>query len=300
MTLQSMTYPHIKPKPVSNLSSEQIRERVFKGELLSFSPPSMRKYVSHVKKIIYHSFDCEKPTYAHILYDREEFLQRAEVAQNVVNGDESKSLFAQVLNDSGMPSDNLFWDTLGLRVAPPVRNPEELKHRGFRSHVGVHRDTWGAGFQAQINWWAPVWPVAMKRTMGFYPSYWQRPLENSTAQWSFKEFLKSRKNAKPGHAASYPSAPAALKEPDEFALPFLMPVGSLACFSSAHLHGSITNSTSLTRFSLEIRTLHLNDLKNDNGAPNVDNQSQHLLTGLYAAVSDGRPLKESWTPNAAA
>ena len=43
--------------------------------------------------------------------------------------------------------------------------------------------------------------------MGFYPAHWLKPIANTTAQWSFKEFLASRKKAAPGKAAAYPSAP---------------------------------------------------------------------------------------------
>ena len=295
-----MSESYITPISSPPLTSSEIRQRVFDGDILSFSPPSMQVLLSHVKGVICETFECDSPPDAYQQYNHEEFLQRAETAQKIVNSEECKKLFGATLSDLGMPPQDLFWDTLGLRISPPVRNQDDIKKRGFRSHVGVHRDTWGAGFQSQVNWWCPLYPLAAKRTMGFYPSYWHRPLSNSTADWSFKEFLKSRKEAKPGHAAQYPSAPAALAEPDEPAVPFMMKVGSLACFSSAHLHGSITNASSLTRFSLELRTLHLNDLLNNLGAPNVDNKSQQLLVGLYSAVENGRPLKEFWTPNHAA
>ena len=295
-----MSESYITPISSPPLTSSEIRQRVFDGDILSFSPPSMQVLLSHVKGVIRETFECDSPPHAYQQYNHEEFLKRAETAQKIVNGEACKKLFGATLSELGMPPQDLFWDTLGLRISPPVQNEEDMKKRGFRSHVGVHRDTWGAGFQSQVNWWCPLYPLSAKRTMGFYPSYWHRPLSNSTADWSFKEFLKSRKEAKPGHAAKYPSAPAALAQPDEPAVPFMMKVGSLACFSSAHLHGSITNSSSLTRFSLELRTLHLNDLLNNLGAPNVDNKSQQLLVGLYSAVENGRPLKEFWTPNHAA
>ncbi len=236
------------------------------------------------------------PPFAHREYSRAEFLRRAETAQRRVNSAECKPLFAAALDAAGATKKNLFWDTLGLRVAPPLLGADDWNRRGFRSHVAVHRDTWGAGFQAQMNWWTPVWPLAARRTMGFYPSYWTRPLPNTSAEWSFREFLASRKRASGGRAAAYPSAPRALSEPDENAAPLMMHPGELLCFSSAYLHCSIPNATSLTRFSLEIRTLHLDDLRKRRGAPNADNAGADLLAGLFSAVADGAPLKSRLPP----
>ncbi|MBE8158914.1 MAG: hypothetical protein HAW59_05935 [Betaproteobacteria bacterium] len=285
--------PSVRPP----LDAKQTGARVFAGELLLFPPaPAIKKLLARVRQIARESFSCAHPPHAHRIYSRAEFLRRAETAQKRVNSPECKPLFAEVLAENGIAADGLFWDTLGLRVAPPVKNAADFNKRGFRSHVAAHRDTWGAGFQAQINWWAPVWPLAARRTIGFYFSYWTRPLPNTTAEWSFKEFLESRKKSADGRAAKYPSAPQSKTPPDETPLPVLIKPGELLCFSSAHLHASVFNKTPLTRFSLEIRTLHLEDLQRGRGAPNVDNESRQPLLGLYSSVKNGAPLKEYWRP----
>lgn len=280
------------------MTAAQIGARVFAGELLLFAPsPAMRRLLARVRKIARECFGVAHPPSAHRMHSRAEFLRRAEAAQKRVNSEECKALFAAVLDSCGIARKNLFWDALGLRVAPPIQNAGDLEKRGFRSFVPAHRDTWGAGFQAQINWWAPVWPIAARRTMGFYPSYWNRPLANSSAEWSFREFLASRKQAEGGRAAVYPSAPVARETPDETPAPLAMTPGELLCFSSAHLHSSIPNATSLARFSLEIRTLHLDDLRRRRGAPNVDNRTSDLLVGLFSSAANGAPLKTKWHPN---
>ncbi len=278
------------------LSAAAAAKRAFAGELLLFPPaPEMRRLLACVRRIARESFAAKEPVRAHLQYSRAEFLRRAETAQKRVNSPECKPLFAAVLDAAGVGQKNMFWDTLGLRVAPPVADAAELAKRGFRSHAVVHRDTWGAGMQAQINWWAPVWPLTARRTLAFYPSYWTRPLANTTAEWSFKEFLASRKQSAGGRAAAYPAAPLAAAKPDETAAPVLPKPGELLCFSAAHLHGSVLNATALTRFSLEIRTLHLDDLRQKRGAPNVDCESRTPLVGLFSAISGGAPLKQYWT-----
>ena len=230
--------------PARATTAARLGAQAFAGKLLLFPPSAaMRRLTARVRGIARECFETRHPPHAHRLYSRAEFLRRAEAAQKRVNSEECKPLFAEALDAAGAKKDDLFWDTLGLRVAPPVRDESDWNKRGFRSHVAVHRDTWGAGFQAQINWWSPLWPLAARRTMGFYPSYWARPLANTTAEWSFREFLASRKKATGGRAAAYPSAPRALASPDESPLPLLMRPGALLCFSSAHLHSSIPNAT---------------------------------------------------------
>ena len=281
------------------LSAAEVSRRAFGGGLLLFAPSAAaRRLLKKTKAVCRECFDTDYPPHAHRAFDGREFLRRAEAAQKRVNSSECKPLFAEVLAAMGLDADELYWDSLGLRVAPPMQSAEDFARRGFRSHTRAHRDTWGAGFQAQVNWWSPVWPLSARRTMGFYPSYWRRPLENSSGDWSFKDFLASRKQCKDGRAAAYPAAPQPLRPPDETIAPLQMRPGEWLAFSAAHLHSSIANATSLTRFSLEIRTLRWDDLRRKKGAPNLDNESvRQPLPGLFSSVQNGAPLKHRWPPS---
>lgn len=294
----SLSSSNSSGSPNLSFREEEIRKRVFEGEVLSFSFfPEISRVGRQVRSILRECFECAHPPHAHKLYPRDEFLRRAEIAQQRVDSEECRPLFADALKAVGCSTDKLFWDTLGLRVAPPMSGAQDTEESGFRSYVSVHRDTWGVGFQSQVNWWTPLWQLTQRRTMGFYPSYWQRALPNTTDEWSFSEFLASRKQSSGGRAAAYPAAPSAKAQPDEPAAPLIIKPGELACFSSAHLHSSIPNCTTHTRFSLEIRTLHLDDLQSGRGAPNADNQTSRLLTGLFSSVETQTPLKEHWQPS---
>ena len=256
--------------------------------MLFDSLSATRRLVQKARSIARHCFDMQNPTHAHRRFARKVFFERAAAAQKEFNTAPYRAIFADCLTEIGLSTNGLFRDTLGLRIAPPVKTHEG----GFRSNVAIHRDTWGSGLQAQINWWLPVWPLTKERTMGFYPAHWLKPIANTTAQWSFKEFLASRKKAAPGKAAAYPSAPCALVAPDGEVYPVLPPVGSMLVFSSAHLHASIPNHTALTRFSIEIRTVSLGDLRKNRGAPNVDCESKEPLTHLFRSLSDNTRLSD--------
>lgn len=261
-----------------------VSKRVFDGALLRFGKlQTMQKLVRAARDAACLAFAPAYPPHAHRTFDANEFRKRAAQAQQLFNND--KSAFADVLREVGLPLADMYWDTLGLRINPPLKT----HGGGFRSTVNAHRDTWGAGLQAQINWWAPVWQLAKKRTMGFYPSYWTRPLENTTGQWKFADYIAARKQCASGGVCPYPSAPQPLQQPDEKPVPVIINVGDLLVFSSAHLHSSIANQTSMTRFSIEIRTLQLDDLRAKRGAPNVDNLSHPPLLRLFRGVIDNKP-----------
>ena len=271
------------------ISNNAFSGQVFNGKILLFNnTPAFWRLVQAARHIARECFEMQNPIHAHRRYQKEEFFTRAAVAQKEFNTPPYRAIFAECLSDIGVSVNGCFGDTLGLRIAPPVKTHAG----GFRSNVGVHRDTWGAAIQSQINWWMPVWSLTKKRTMGFYPQHWQRPLANTTAQWSFKEFLASRKQATAGKAALYPSAPKALAKPVGKMYPVLPPVGAMLVFSSAHVHTSIPNQTQLTRFSIEIRTVSLDDLRQNRKAPNVDCESKEPLTRLFHSFTDNTRLSE--------
>ena len=46
--------------------------------------------------------------------------------------------------------------------------------------------------------------------------------------------------------------------------------GGLLIFSAAHMHATVPNTSGETRFSIDFRTVHLDDLAAETGAPNID------------------------------
>jgi hypothetical protein len=50
----------------------------------------------------------------------------------------------------------------------------------------------------------------------------------------------------------------------------ICPVGGLILFSAAQMHSSVSNTSGVTRFSIDFRTVHLDDAVEKRGAPNID------------------------------
>ena len=74
------------------------------------------------------------------------------------------------------------------------------------------------------------------------------------------------------------------------AWPVVIDPGELLSFSGAHLHASMPNSTEFARFNLETRTVSIDDLADNRGAPDIDHAAPRRPTGWFSRIDDGAPL----------
>ena len=70
------------------------------------------------------------------------------------------------------------------------------------------------------------------------------------------------------------------------------PVGGFLIFSAAQLHSTVPNTTDRTRYSIDFRTVNLDDLLEDRAAPNVDSACTGTNLGDFMRASDLEPLAE--------
>ena len=70
------------------------------------------------------------------------------------------------------------------------------------------------------------------------------------------------------------------------------PPGGALVFSAAQLHSTVPNTTNRTRFSIDFRTVNLDDLVEGIGAPNIDSECTGTTLGDYLRASDLEPLPE--------
>ncbi len=62
--------------------------------------------------------------------------------------------------------------------------------------------------------------------------------------------------------------------------------GGIILFSGAQLHSSVPNTSSRTRFSIDLRTIHIEDAAGGIGAPNIDSECTGTTMGDYLRCSD--------------
>ena len=67
-------------------------------------------------------------------------------------------------------------------------------------------------------------------------------------------------------------------------------MGDAILFSAAQLHSTAPNQSGLTRFSIDFRTISLDDLDQERGAPNIDSRATGTTLGDFLRASDFEPL----------
>jgi hypothetical protein len=141
----------------------------------------------------------------------------------------------------------------------------------------AHRDTWYANPQAMITWWVPLHDVAEEETFVFFPDHFARHVANNSHEFDYDEWVRDGWNRKIGWQGSdasalYPGLPGEMDAGRR--LTVSARAGEILLFAGAHFHQTRPNTTGRTRFSLDFRTVNLDDYAQGLGAPNVDNRSR--------------------------
>jgi hypothetical protein len=68
------------------------------------------------------------------------------------------------------------------------------------------------------------------------------------------------------------------------------------CFSGAHLHASVPNTSGSTRFSVELRTVTGDDIQARRGAPNVDGEALRVAWRWFTGITSSASLAELAEP----
>ena len=83
-------------------------------------------------------------------------------------------------------------------------------------------------------------------------------------------------------------------------------VGGVTLFSGAQMHSTVPNTSGRTRFSIDFRTVHLDDVVAKRGAPNIDSACTgtvlrdflrgtdfaHIPEEIVALYDDGNPIDD--------
>ncbi len=268
------------------LDDELRRKHVYGGDILIFKDvAAMSRLCDLTDSLIREAFGTVDPVRAQFALDREDYEDRFEALKSRYRKHEqAKRLFREALEEVGLSIENTFRDRLRLRALPH----DEGRADGKIERLGVHRDTWSSNVYAQTNWWAPIYPITAGRTIAFYPAYWTRPIENTSASWDLEELRAGRRAGVKSPIPLVPE-PVGPVDPDS-ELRVVVEPGDLLCFSGAHLHAGAPNSTGIARFSVEARTVDVWDVASGNGAPNVDGAAPHTALEWFHRVDDGTPL----------
>jgi len=254
----------------STMNDEQRRQHLYNGQLFVFSPcPSAIALCEFARELIEEAFAPLEPREAQYSLPVEEYVAiLAKLKPYFIHHPKSKQFIQGILSELGCDLSKTYFDVPRMRTAT---------HGGYLTS-GIayafhpHRDTWYSAPSCQLNWWFPIYDIESENAMAFHPRYWSQPVKNGSSGYNYYEWNKeSRKNAAQHIKKDTRKQPHAEEPLDlEPQLRLVSKVGGIIIFSGAQMHSTVPNTSGRTRFSIDFRTVHIDDVVALQGAPNID------------------------------
>lgn len=201
-----------------------------------------------------------------------------------------KELIRGIFRDLGCDPEKTYFDVPRLRTS----TSDNYLTSGLAYAFHPHRDTWYSAPQCQINWWLPVYDITADNCLAIHPRYWNRPLRNGSREYDYYRWNKESRGAAAQQIKSDTRKQPKPEEPVELdpQVRLVGRVGSIILFSAAHLHSSVPNTSGYTRFSIDFRTVHRDDVEARRGAPNLDAECTGTTLRDFLRGTDGARLPE--------
>lgn len=202
----------------------------------------------------------------------------------------SKECIQGMLREAGCDLDRTYFDVPRMRTA----FPGDYLKSGIAYAFHPHRDTWYSAPMCQINWWMPIYELNSENCMSLHPHYFGRAIKNGSHQYDYQRWNEQSRFNAAQHVKTdtrvQPHAEEHVELQPEIRL--VCPVGAAYQFSAAQLHSTVPNTSEATRYSIDFRTVHIDDVRGRVGAANVDSACTGTTMGDYLRGSDFAPLPD--------
>jgi len=267
-------------------NDEARRKLLFRGQLLVYSPRrSSLALVEFARELIREAFGTLEPRDAQHNLPVEEYVAvLSQLKPKFINHPTSKDLVRGILAEIGCNPSNTCFDVPRMRTA--TSGGYLTSGMGYAFHP--HRDTWYSAPTSQINWWMPIYDIEPDSAMAFHTRYWDTPIDNESNEFNYYEYVQtSRKDAakhvkKDTRKQPRPTAPVELNPQ----LRVITRAGGMLLFSGAHLHSTVPNTSGRTRFSIDFRTVNIDDVAAKTGAANIDSACTGTALRDFLRASD--------------
>ncbi|NUR85077.1 MAG: hypothetical protein HOY71_13415 [Nonomuraea sp.] len=276
----------------SPMMDDERRGRIFKGDLFVYPPaPAICELIDFTRELIAEAFGAADPTTAQHDMPVEEFAAvLAKLKPRFIHHPECKRLLPAVLEERGFDPELTYFDVPRLRTS----TSDGYLDSGISYSYHAHRDCWYAAPFNQVNWWFPVFDVVPENVFALHPDYFDRPVRNGSGRYDYDHWVKDERPAAAKHIYSDTrDQPKPEEEVDlSSELRIVAPPGGALLFSGAHLHSTVRNTSGRTRFSIDFRTVNLDDVRSGRGAPNVDATCLGTTLRDYMRCTDLERLPE--------
>lgn len=275
------------------VSDDDRRQQLYGGQLFVYSATAgAKKLVDFARDMIEDAFRGRDPELAQHDMPVEEYAKLlADLKPRFIHHPRSKECIQEILRDLGCDPQKTYFDVPRMRTS----TSENYLTSGIAYAFHPHRDTWYSAPMCQINWWLPIYPILPSNAMAFHPAYWNRPVLNGSRDYNYDEWNRTSRQEAAKHVTTDTRKQPKPEEPMELnpQLRLLPPPGGVILFAGAQMHSSVPNDSGRTRFSIDFRTVHLDDVVARRGAPNIDSECTGTSMRDYLRVTDLTHIPES-------
>jgi hypothetical protein len=270
----------------SPVQDDQRRRLLYQGQLFIYSATaSSRALCEFAQQLSKEAFAPHDPIKAQFDMPPGEYAAILEkLKPKFIHHPTSKKLIQELLRELGCDLAKTYFDVPRLRTA----TSDNYLTSGLAYAFHPHRDTWYSAPQCQINWWIPVYDIVPENCMAFHPKYWTQPIKNGSRDYNYYRWNKeSRASAAKQIKTDTRKQPHA-EEPMELdpQIRVVCKIGGIILFSAAHMHSTVPNTSGFTRFSIDFRTVHFDDVVTKSGAPNIDSECTGTTLRDYLRGTD--------------
>ena len=198
-------------------------------------------------------------------------------------------LLRDVVEELGCDLSKTYIDVPRLRM---------VTHGGYlTSGVGYahhpHRDTWFSAPMCQLNWWLPIYEFDANSSMAFHTRFFDRHIKNGSRDFNYYVWnAEGRRNAAKHIKSDERKQPRA-EEPLDLKpqVSTVCPPGGIILFSAAQLHSTVPNTSGKTRYSLDFRTVNIDDVVGSEALPTSipSRREPHFVTSCWVRTLPGCP-----------
>jgi len=255
-----------------NCSDEFRRRQLYEGQLFIYSPrQAMLNFIEHARGMIEDSFGGIDPRRAQFEMPVERYVEICTpLKPRFIHHPETKKILQAVVESYGCDLDKTYIDVPRLRMV--TSDGYLTSGVGYAHHP--HRDTWFSAPMMQINWWVPIYDISTEQSMAFHPGYFDTPLKNGSEEFNYYEWNSVGRKDASKHIKTDTRKQPKPEEPVNLFPQFraVLPAGGAVLFSAAHLHSTVPNTSGTARYSIDFRTVHLDDVIAKRGAENLDSR----------------------------
>ncbi len=274
------------------IDDEERRTRLYNGHVLVFpASPESLALVEHARSLIAEAFGSNDPQTAQFDMSVEDFAALlAGLKPKFIHHPESKDRIRALLESFRCDLDRTYFDVPRMRTS----TSDDYLTAGISYAFHPHRDTWYSAPFSQLNWWIPIYPVVPENVMAFHPQYWSNPVRNGSRRYNYYEWNRTNRLTAAEHIKTdtrdqpKPEEPVQL-EPQVRVVP---EVGGVMIFSGNQLHSTVPNTSGRTRFSIDFRTVNIDDVISRREAPNFDSECTGTSLRDFLRTRDFKPIAE--------